>query len=87
VTDSAHIKPATTQLKCDIKLWPISFLEIDLTSSFNSNREGVFDVKKNIFIYLCSITLDGRSHPDIWISRTGSRSQVILEVSSSGLSP
>jgi hypothetical protein len=33
VTDSAHIKPATPQLKCDIKLWPFSFLEIELAST------------------------------------------------------
>jgi hypothetical protein len=33
VTDSAHLKPATPLLKCDIKLWPISFLEIDLAST------------------------------------------------------
>jgi hypothetical protein len=33
VTDSAHIEPATPQFKCDIKLWPLSFLEIDLAST------------------------------------------------------
>jgi hypothetical protein len=33
VTDSAHIKPATPQLKCDIKLLRISFLENDLAST------------------------------------------------------
>jgi hypothetical protein len=75
------------------KYLPISFLKIDSASSFNSNREGVICVQKNIFIHLCSITLDGRSHPDIWISRSGfesnmlhAGSQVIPKVSSIGLS-
>jgi hypothetical protein len=67
---------------CDIKLWPISFLEIDLASTPIERASSMY--RKT---YLCSFTLDGRSHPDIWISRTGFRSHVIPEVSSRGLSP
>jgi hypothetical protein len=62
------------------KYVPISFLKIDSASTPIERASSVFS----------SITLDGRSHPDFWISRTGFESTMMHAgsqvISSSGLS-
>jgi hypothetical protein len=46
--------------------------------SFNSNGEGVVSARKNVFVHIVSIALDGRSHRDNWIILSRSLARTLI---------
>jgi hypothetical protein len=68
---------------CDIKLWPISFFKIDLASTPIERASSMYR-KTYSYTSVPSLLMADLIQTS---GRTGSRSQVIPEVSSSGLSP